>query len=260
MQFLHHNWRKERDIADLRQEVYARVCEAARKQIPEPTKPFVFAIARNLLIDRVRREQIVPIDAVSDLDALAIAADVPGPERTAIARDELRRLQAALDNLPPRCREIVVLARIEGFSGREIAGRMGISRFRRVAAAGQWHARARRCALRRERRKLMSDVARACTSKPKRPHGCAAACMVSGARPIRPRSMPGFRNPITIASPIGGWKRHGTGRSALSALQPTANEPNCGRDCAALICKIAAVFVVAAVLGVVGSRVSPPAA
>ncbi|HUJ03951.1 MAG TPA: sigma-70 family RNA polymerase sigma factor, partial [Rhizomicrobium sp.] len=127
MQFLHHNWRKANDLPDLRQEVYARVCEAARSQIPHPVKPFVFAIARNLLIDRVRREQIVPIDAVSDLDALAIAADVPGPDRAAIARDELRRLQAALDELPPRCREIVVLARIEGFSGREIAARMGIS-------------------------------------------------------------------------------------------------------------------------------------
>jgi len=127
MQFLNHNWRKANDLPDLRQEVYARVCEAARSQIPHPVKPFVFAIARNLLIDRVRREQIVPIDAVSDLDALAIAADVPGPDRAAIARDELRRLQAALDELPPRCREIVVLARIEGFSGREIAARMGIS-------------------------------------------------------------------------------------------------------------------------------------
>ena len=127
MQFLHHNWRKAGDIADLRQEVYARVCEAARKQIPQPTKPFVFTIARNLLIDRVRREQIVPIDAVSDLDALGIAQDTPGPDRTVMAREELRRLQSALDRLAPRCREVVVLARIEGLSGREISQRMGIS-------------------------------------------------------------------------------------------------------------------------------------
>ena len=127
MQFLHHNWRKPGDIADLRQEVYARVCEVARKQIPQPTKPFVFTIARNLLNDRVRREQIVPIDAVSDLDALGIALDAPGPERTVMAREELRRLQSALDRLPARCREVVVLARIDGLSGREIAQRMGIS-------------------------------------------------------------------------------------------------------------------------------------
>ena len=56
MQFLRHNWRNKADIADLRQEVYVRVYEAARKQIPDPAKPFVFTTARNLLIDRVRRE------------------------------------------------------------------------------------------------------------------------------------------------------------------------------------------------------------
>jgi RNA polymerase sigma-70 factor (ECF subfamily) len=39
----------------------------------------------------------------------------------------LRRLQAALDRLPPRCREVVVLRRIEGLSRPEIALRMGIS-------------------------------------------------------------------------------------------------------------------------------------
>ncbi|HEY4124663.1 MAG TPA: sigma-70 family RNA polymerase sigma factor, partial [Rhizomicrobium sp.] len=57
---------------------------------------------------------------------LGIAIDAPPPDRNVIARDELRRLQAALDQLPPRAREAVVLGRIEGLSGREIARRMGI--------------------------------------------------------------------------------------------------------------------------------------
>ncbi len=127
MQFLEHNWRNEADIADLRQDVYERVCEAAQEHIPEHAKAFVFKTARNLLVDRVRRSQVVPIDAVSDFEALGIPLDAPGPDRSVIARDELRRLQAALDCLPPRCREAVVLGRIEGFSGKEIAVRMGIN-------------------------------------------------------------------------------------------------------------------------------------
>jgi len=127
MQYLHHNLGRRGDAADLRQEVYVRVCEAARKQPPDPVRPFVFTIARNLLIDRMRREQVVPIDAVSDLEALNIAIDAPGPERAVAARDELRRLQIALDRLSPRCREVVVLARIEGLTGRAIAARLGIS-------------------------------------------------------------------------------------------------------------------------------------
>jgi len=125
--FLQHNWRNKSDIADLRQDVYVRVCEAACRQIPDATKAFVFRTARNLLINRVRREQVVPIEAITDLDSLGIATDAPGPDRTVVAREELHRLQAALDDLPPRCREAVILGRVEGLSGREIATRMGIT-------------------------------------------------------------------------------------------------------------------------------------
>ena len=125
-QFLHHNWRNKSDIEDLLQDVYVRVYDAASKQIPDAARQFVFTTARNLLIDRVRREHVVPIEAVADLGALGVAIEEPWPDRVAIARDELRRLQSALDKLPRRCREAVVLRQVNGLSRREIALRMGI--------------------------------------------------------------------------------------------------------------------------------------
>jgi RNA polymerase sigma-70 factor (ECF subfamily) len=127
MGFLRQNWRNQDEIADLRQDVYVQVYDAARKQIPSHTKAFVFQTARNLLIDRVRHDQVVAIEAVPDLEMLEIAAEAPDPERTAIARDDLRRLRVALDRLPPRCREAVILGRIEGLPGRAIAVRMGVT-------------------------------------------------------------------------------------------------------------------------------------
>jgi RNA polymerase sigma factor (sigma-70 family) len=125
--YLKRNWHNASEIEDFRQDIYERVLEAAEASVPERTRSFVFLTARNLLIDRMRKEAVVPIEAVAELDALDIAADEPGPDRSLFARDLLRRLQAALDQLPPRCREAVVLKRIEGLSQREIAGRMGIS-------------------------------------------------------------------------------------------------------------------------------------
>lgn len=116
MQFLRRSWRNRADVDDLCQEVYMRVYEAAKERIPDPVRPFVFATARNLIINRVRREQIVAIETIADLEALNIAADEPGPDRNAMAREELRRLQAALDNLPPRCRQAVILKKIEGLA------------------------------------------------------------------------------------------------------------------------------------------------
>ena len=127
MQFLRRSSHSRAEADDLRQEVYVRVCEAARHEIPAPARPFVFAVARNLLIDRARREQIVSIEAVADLGALEIAADEPASDRTVIARQELRHLQSALDRLPNRCRQAIVLRKIEGLSYREIAQRMGIA-------------------------------------------------------------------------------------------------------------------------------------
>jgi RNA polymerase sigma-70 factor (ECF subfamily) len=39
----------------------------------------------------------------------------------------LGRLQAALDRLPPRCRQAIVLRRVEGYSQKEVAKIMGVT-------------------------------------------------------------------------------------------------------------------------------------
>jgi len=128
MQFLRNNWRNESEVEDLCQDVYLRAYKAATEQgIPERTKPFVFTIARNLLIDLVRKGQVVPIEAMVELERLEVAGDTPSAEQSIIAGEELRRLHSALDQLPPRCREVVLLTRIENLTRQQIATRMGIS-------------------------------------------------------------------------------------------------------------------------------------
>lgn len=127
MGYFSRHWGDKDDVRDMVQDVYVRVCEAAPREIPHPTRPFVFTTARNLLIDKFRSRQVVPLETVGDLEGLFAISDQPGPERTVIARDELRRLQIALDQLSPRYREALVLQKIEGLSRREIAARMGIS-------------------------------------------------------------------------------------------------------------------------------------
>lgn len=127
IQFLHRNWRNTSDIGDLKQDIYVQVYEAALKGLPTHPRQFVFTTARNLLINRVKREQIVSIEAMADLDLLGIAEDAPGPDRAVLARDELLQLKVALDRLPARHREIFVMAQIEGLTGRQIAERTGLA-------------------------------------------------------------------------------------------------------------------------------------
>jgi RNA polymerase sigma factor (sigma-70 family) len=127
MQYLRHNWRNASDIPDLRQEVYARVFEAARERIPDNPKHFLLVSARNLLINLVRREHVVPMETFADLDTLGIASSEPEPDHLVIEHEEIRRLKAALEQLPARTREAIALAYFEGLSRTEIAKRMGVA-------------------------------------------------------------------------------------------------------------------------------------
>lgn len=126
MRYLRRNWRDATELPDLRQEVYVRLYEAARKGLPDAVSPFLFATARNLLIDRARRAQIVSIETWADLEVSELVADDLSPERHASGRSELQLLQEALDGLPARCREVVQLRKIDGMSQREVAAHMGI--------------------------------------------------------------------------------------------------------------------------------------
>jgi RNA polymerase sigma-70 factor (ECF subfamily) len=125
--FLRRHRQAGDDVADLLQEVYVRLYESAARRRPDLVQPFVFATARHLLIDLARRAQIVSIEAYADLETLDLSSDDLTPERHASGHQELRLLQAALDQLPLRCGEVVRLRKIDGMSQREVAQHMGIA-------------------------------------------------------------------------------------------------------------------------------------
>ena len=126
MRLLRRNWHDVGEVADLRQEAYIRIYEAARRERPAPVKPFLIMIARNLMIDRLRHKSVVSIKTMTDVDWVDISENAPSPEDCVSARQELQRMQSALDQLPPRCREVIILRRVYGFSQREVAAKMGI--------------------------------------------------------------------------------------------------------------------------------------
>lgn len=125
--FLRRKWRDEAEISDLRQEAYIRVYDAARRNRPLLAKPFLFLTVRNLMIDKLRQKSIVSIETMADFGWSNVSDDKPSPEQNTAARQELRLLQGALDELPERCRQIVVLRKVEGLSQREVAGRLGVT-------------------------------------------------------------------------------------------------------------------------------------
>jgi RNA polymerase sigma factor (sigma-70 family) len=116
----------EQEISDIVQDAYVRIAKLDSVGHIRSGRAYFFTTARTALLQRIRHERIVRIDSMTEMEALTIADEDPGPERQVSARQELARVRALIDALPDRCREIFELRRIQGVPQREIAERLGI--------------------------------------------------------------------------------------------------------------------------------------
>jgi RNA polymerase sigma factor (sigma-70 family) len=119
-------WPNRDEVPDLRQEIYVRVFESAQHTRPALPKAFLFATARNLMTDRLRRGRIVFIGTRGDLDELNVLVDELTPERCVTNIEELQRLAKAFDCLPPQCRTVMWLRKVEQLSQKEVAVKLGV--------------------------------------------------------------------------------------------------------------------------------------
>jgi RNA polymerase sigma factor (sigma-70 family) len=132
--YLHRVWPNMSEIPDLRQDIYVRVYESSKDSRPASPRAFLFATARNLLTDHIRRSRVVSFEATADVAAFDALVDEVSPERHVGATQELQSLSLAFDSLSDKCRRIVWLRRIEGLSQRQTAERLGL---REVAVESQ---------------------------------------------------------------------------------------------------------------------------
>jgi RNA polymerase sigma-70 factor (ECF subfamily) len=110
---------------ELAQETLLTVWRKARLYSGEKGSPstWIFTIARNLRIDRLRKEvawQPMPEGAGEE------PSSDPLPDEELSARERSARVQKALAELPADQSEVVVLSYIEGLSHSEIAERLGL--------------------------------------------------------------------------------------------------------------------------------------
>jgi RNA polymerase sigma-70 factor, ECF subfamily len=84
---------------------------------------WVFTVARNLRIDRIRRESSRPLAELGDYDA---PSDAPGSEEILARKDEARCVARALTRIPPEQREILMLSFVDDVPQREIARRLNL--------------------------------------------------------------------------------------------------------------------------------------
>jgi RNA polymerase sigma-70 factor, ECF subfamily len=102
---------------DAVQETFAAIWRSASSYKPErgPAAPWLYAIARNAVVDRFRGH-LEPTGEVPDL-----ASGEPGPADSAETSYVSWRVHRALEELPEREREVVELAYWSGLSQSEVA-------------------------------------------------------------------------------------------------------------------------------------------
>jgi RNA polymerase sigma-70 factor (ECF subfamily) len=110
------------DVEDIAQESVARLLRYRDSEPPEAWTALLYRIAINVVRDRARHARHEPQETARET-----VATEASPEQHASDQQALSRVRETILGLPPRCRAVYLMHRVEGLSYPEIARRCGIS-------------------------------------------------------------------------------------------------------------------------------------
>lgn len=115
------------DAHDLVQEVFTRLFVMEGWAAIANPRAYVLRMLRNLAIERMRRSQIIEFQQLADVEALNLIDEGPDPYRAACAKEQVQRLGAVLESMPPEYRSVLIQRRLEDQPLSAMARRMGMS-------------------------------------------------------------------------------------------------------------------------------------
>lgn len=125
--YLRSSFPSLRDVDDVVQSSYLRMWRRSDLSPVRSARAFLFTVAKRLALDSLRSERRSPIVASTEFPKDE-AVDERNPlDYDAERTERIRLLIAAIDRLPHRCREVVVLRKLKLMSQREVAEKLGIS-------------------------------------------------------------------------------------------------------------------------------------
>ena len=114
-------------VDDVVQEAFLRVLRAREAGELHAPKAFLFAIARNLALDQLRRHAVSRTDSLVEADFSNVLDDYASIPETVAREQERALLTEAIQSLPERCRQVMTLRMVYGLTQRVIGGKLGIS-------------------------------------------------------------------------------------------------------------------------------------
>jgi len=102
---------------DIVQEAMARLAGVVRAQTVEAPRAMAVRIAERLVIDHYRAKNRTRTEELPD----SLRSVDPSPEETTIAREQILRLQSAIQTMPPLRRDVFLRRRVHGHTCMRIA-------------------------------------------------------------------------------------------------------------------------------------------
>ena len=118
-----------KEVEDIVQETYVRVCQIENKDTIREPHSFMFRTARNLALDYLKRAETCLTSGVDAIDEIELLNDTRLTDTTyseASSDEEFSQFCDAVRHLPQQCRRAFVLKKVYGYSLREIAADMGL--------------------------------------------------------------------------------------------------------------------------------------
>jgi len=126
--FLLRLTRSQEDARELAQETFLNAYQALpRWRADARLSTWLFRIARNQALDRLRRARHVAFVPLDEVLTEQLPADAPTPEAALQARQRVAALEAALAQLPVEHREILLLREVEGLAYDELAATLQLA-------------------------------------------------------------------------------------------------------------------------------------
>ena len=120
-----------RDIEDIVQETYVRLCQVEKKEDIRSPRSFLFKTARNLALDQVKRaESRLAVVSVEDNEEYGFDVSegvIDDTYTQVVSNEEFALFCEAVRHLPVQCRRAFVLKKVYGYSQREIASKLNLS-------------------------------------------------------------------------------------------------------------------------------------
>jgi RNA polymerase sigma factor (sigma-70 family) len=115
------------DARDVAQEAYVRLLQLDRPGALSFLRGYLFKIAENLAIDRIRRRSLRARAAYTEALLFDDLDERPSQERNVLAQEELSRISARLMDLPANCRRAFIMHVLLDRPTRDIAAEMHVS-------------------------------------------------------------------------------------------------------------------------------------